>query len=137
MGQYLQGMADDVEGEPGVQRLYAQYTSGGTGAVPANPAAGVRDIGFLSIARTGTGVVDFILNNPAFKLLGWIATVEPASYAYTAAGSGVNTLADAVNATIPKVTVTFRRGDTGAAVDTASGDIVKLILFLKAVSLGG
>ena len=133
MGQPLFVFTDDGRGEPGVQTVYLQYTSGATGAIPT---ALTRSAGFLSVVRTGTGVVDFILNNPAFKLLSWTANVNPASYVFSAAGSGVNTLVDAVSAAIPKVTVTFRRGDTGAAVDTANGDIVVLQLQLKTVQLG-
>ena len=128
---------DNYAGEPGVLDLFCQYTSGATGAIPA---ALTRSQGFQSVARTGTGVVDFILNAPAFKLLDWSIKVIQATYAFTGAGDSDATLADAVaTATTPtscKVTVTFRRPDTGAATDTASGDIVRLKLTLKTVSLG-
>jgi hypothetical protein len=129
---------DGAAGEPGVLDLYCQYTSGATGAIPATLT---RSQGFQSVARTGTGVVDFILNAPAFKLLDYSIHVDPASYAFTTGGSGVSTLVDAVatatSSTSCKVTVTFRRGDTGAAADTANGDLVRLTLRLKTVSLNG
>ena len=131
------GFSDDLDGEPGTLRLYCAYTSGATGAIPATL---IRSQGFQSVARTGVGVVDFILNAPAFKLLDWKVDVIQASYSFSGAGSGVSTLVDAVatasSSTSCKVTVTFRRGDTGAATDTASGDVVYLRLTLKTVSLG-
>lgn len=129
---------EPTSGEPGVLDLYCEYTSGATGAIPATLT---RSQGFQAVTRTGTGVVDFVLNQPWFRLLQWTVSVAPASYAFTTGGSGVCTLVDAVatatSSTSCKVTVTFRRGDTGAAADTAINDIVKLRLTLKTVSLNG
>jgi hypothetical protein len=127
---------DGADGEPGVLNLYCQYTSGATGAIPTTLT---RSQGFQSVARTGTGVVDFILNAPAFKLLDWSVQVIQATPANT--GACESTLVDAVatasSATSCKVTVTFRKNSDFTAVDTADGDIVRLRLTLKTVSLNG
>ena len=134
MGTPFPGQADALDCEVGVLHLYCSYVSGASGAIPT---ALTRSVGFKSVAHTGTGVVDFILDNPVFKLLDYSIKVQQATYAFTAAGSADATLVDAVNATIPKVTVTFRRPDTGAATDTLSGDVVTLHLIVKTVNLGG
>lgn len=126
---------DGGDGEPGVLNLYCEYTSGASGAIPS---ALTRSQGFQSVARTGTGVVDFILNQPWFKLLDYNITVIQATPAATGACAYtlVDNVSTASSSTSCKVTVTFRKNSDYSAVDTASGDVVKLRLTLKSVSLG-
>lgn len=129
MGQLPAMYVDQMNCQSGLLRIDVEYTSGAAGAIPASLT---RSNGVSAVTRTGTGVTDFVLNNPAVSLVNYLVQVIAATPANTAAGSAESTLVDAVtNTSTPKVTVTHRRNDTYAAVDSASGDVIKLTLWVK------
>ena len=99
--------------------LYAEYTSGATGAIPATLTRGA---GF-TVARTGTGVVVFTMTGgPPAAVLQVSVTAELATPGTTAGGSVITYVASASAGT---VTVTFRRQSDWAATDTTTSDIVR------------
>lgn len=112
---------DALQSEPGIERYHIEYTSGAVGAIPA---ALTRAKGIKSIVRFGVGTVVITLNNPGQDFVDFVPFVEQATPALT--GAVFQTVVDAVSASPPIVTVTFRRGDTYAAVDTLNGDVVYL-----------
>lgn len=135
MGQTPATYRDDMQCQSGLLRIDVEYVSLVTGGIPTSF---VRSNGVSTITRTGVGVVDFILNNPAISLVQYVVNVIAATPGNTAAGSAEPSLVDAVtNTTSPKVTVTFRRNDTYAAVDTTTGDVVKLTLWVKTNQIPG
>lgn len=119
-GQYQ----DASSNYPGSKRLWFKWTMTSATAFTINRASEFL-AGTSAIVRTGAGVFDlFPEQPPGAGLLGWwtgsiLATVG----SLTVGGSGQTSIANNLTAS-NKVTVTFRRADTLAAADLATGDVV-------------
>jgi len=111
------------------------FTAGTSGALPTAASSYRGDISQINFAKavkpTGTGLYDFFLNEPWLTLVNWNIKVIQASFATTGACVGEVTV-DNVSTARPnsKVRITFYDASM-AAVDLATGDIVRVTLNLQ------
>jgi len=120
----------------GVKRLWFKWTMTGATTFTINRSQELL-AGTAGIVHTGTGVFDiFPAEAPGVELVDWGFAVIQATPAFTGAGTGLTSVINLLQTTpFTKVTATFRRGDTYAAADFASGDIIRGYLDIQTVSL--
>jgi hypothetical protein len=123
---------DHGSGEPTAEHLYCEFTATTSGAVPTSltRAREFRTSSIAVVKPSGTGLYDFFLKEPWAKLLDWSCRTIQASYSASGACYGEVTVDNVATVAAPKVRVTFFTA-AGAAVDLATGDIVRLRLDLQ------
>jgi len=124
---------DGANAEPGVVTLDLQFTAGSSGAFPATVTRGKEfNVATCTKVASSTGLYDLFLRETWLYLLNENVKVIQASYSASGAVHGFVTVDSVNSTTAPKVRVTFRTA-AGAAVDLASGDIVRVTLRLQNV----
>lgn len=120
----------------GVKRLWFKWTMTAATTFTINRSQELL-AGTAGIVRTGTGVYDiFPQDAPGVELVQWDFKVIQATPSFATSGSCPPSVINLLQTTpFTKVTVTFRRGDTYAATDFITGDIIRGYLDIQTVSL--
>lgn len=117
--------------EAGVEILFLSFTAGASGAVGAF-APTTRRKGFRAttpVVRNSAGNYTVFFATQYLDLLNGIYNCNGPISATD--GKYADVVSDALTGATPSVTIQFKREDTGAAADPASGDQVYLTFFLK------